>query len=187
MTVMGFFLMMDEGRPYSLSAGWQRAGHDGRMESIISHQERTLWRSFFVMRRQLELTLERRLHADAGISTADFEILDALIEEPTGRLRAGSIGDIIGWEKSRVSHQITRMEQRGLVRREECGDDARGVWIILTAAGDRAVLSAADDRNAAVREYFFDTLDADEKAMLGVISGKILDAINPAICEEQHA
>ncbi|MBG6055201.1 DNA-binding MarR family transcriptional regulator [Salinibacterium sp. CAN_S4] len=156
------------------------------MQSINSAEERELWRSFFVMRRQLELTLERRLHADAGISTADFEILDALFEEPTRRLRAGSIGDIIGWEKSRVSHQITRMEQRGLVRREECGDDARGVWVILTADGNRAALSAAGDRNAAVREYFFDALDDNEKAMLRVISGKILDAINPAICEEQQ-
>ena len=157
------------------------------MQSNPSEQDRDLWRSFFVMRRQLELTLERRLNADAGISNADFEILVSLSEAPTNRLRAGQIGDIIGWEKSRVSHQITRMEQRGLVRREECDDDARGVWIVLTADGSAAVQAAATDHSAALREHFFDVLDDDEKRALGVISGKILGTINPAICEDQHA
>lgn len=152
-----------------------------------SAAEHDLWRAFFVMRRQLELSLERRLQADAGISSADYEILASLIEEPARRLRAGQIGDIIGWEKSRVSHQITRMEQRGLVKREECGDDARGVWVVLTGQGSAAVLAASDDRAAAVREYFFDVLTDEEKTVLGTISTRVLDKINPPICTEERA
>ena len=139
------------------------------------------------MRRQLELTLERRLQADAGISTADYEILIALHNAPSMRLRAGQIGDIIGWEKSRVSHQITRMEQRDLVKRQECGDDARGVWVVLTDDGDRAVLNAANDRQEAVRQYFFDVLDDSEKDALLRISHKVLDTIKPPICDEVNA
>lgn len=146
--------------------------------------EMELWRSFYVMRRQLELTLERRLQADAGISSADYEILIALHNSPSQRLRAGQIGDLIGWEKSRVSHQITRMEQRDLLKREECGDDARGVWIALTADGKRAVLGAERDRRDAVRQYFFDVLTDDEKATLSEISRKVLDTIKPPICDE---
>jgi len=148
-----------------------------------TEEERELWRTFFVMRRQLELTLERRLQADAGISSADFEILASLSEDATHRLRAGQIGDIIGWEKSRVSHQITRMEQRGLVRREECDDDARGVWVVLTTEGSDAVQSAAKDRQDAVRHYFFDALTEDEKATLQAISVKVLDTIQPPVCD----
>jgi len=146
-------------------------------------EERELWRTFFVMRRQLELTLERRLQADAGISSADFEILASLSEDPAQRLRAGQIGDIIGWEKSRVSHQITRMEQRGLVKREECNDDARGVWVALTTEGSDAVRSAARDRQDAVREYFFDALTETEKETLQAISVKVLDTIQPPVCD----
>lgn len=150
-------------------------------------EERQLWRAFFVMRRQLDLNLERRLHSDAGISSADFEILASLFEEPTKRRRSGQIGDIIGWEKSRVSHQIARMEQRGLVARETCDDDARGVWVVLTAEGRRAVLRAVRDHDAAIREYFFDVLDHEERAALRTISQKVLDTISPPICNEVNA
>ena len=152
--------------------------------STTSASERELWRAFFVMRRQLDLTLERRLQADGGISSADFEILMILIEESSRRLRAGQIGDMIGWEKSRVSHQISRMEQRGLVTREECDDDARGVWIVLTAQGSSTVLAATGNRSDAVRKYFFDVLDEHDKAALSLISAKVLDAINPPICSD---
>ncbi|CAN5164950.1 MarR family transcriptional regulator [soil metagenome] len=154
------------------------------MAAETTPEERELWKAFYIMRRQLELTLERRLHADAGISSADYEILIALNEDPAKRLRAGQIGDIIGWEKSRVSHQITRMEQRGLVKREECGDDARGVWVVLTEDGDSAVLSTRRDRTAAIREYFFDVLTDDEKSVLMNISTRVLDRIDPPICAE---
>ena len=162
----------------------ERPPRIGVVSAEASQDEQELWRAFFLMRRQLELTLERRLQADAGISTADYEILKALHSDPARRLRAGHIGDLIGWEKSRVSHQITRMEQRDLVRREECGDDARGVWIVLSAEGDRAVLNAEPDRRDAVRQYFFDVLDDDEKRTLTAISHKVLDTIRPAMCDE---
>lgn len=148
-------------------------------------EERELWRTFFVMRRQLELTLERRLQADAGISSADFEILSALSEEPTGQLRAGRIADIIGWEKSRVSHQLSRMEQRGLLTRVECDDDARGVWVVLTDQGGAAVASALRDHAHAIREYFFDVLDDEHKDALLAASRRVLDVINPPICAEE--
>lgn len=157
------------------------------MASEFSARELEVWRAFYTMRRHLEAKLERRLQADAGISSADYEILIALHQEPTKRLRAGRIGDIIGWEKSRVSHQISRMEQRDLLTREECGDDARGVWIVLSEEGSRAVRAALVDRTAAVREYFFDVTTPEEQDLIVGLSGKVLDAIAPAVCVEDRA
>lgn len=139
------------------------------------------------MRRQLDLTLERRLQADAGISSADFAILVSLHEQPERRLRAGRIGDIIGWEKSRVSHQLKRMEQRGLVSRAECDDDARGVWIELTPDGRRAVLAAMRDHAEAIRQYFFDQVTEDERALLLSVSQRVLDTINPPVCSDDDS
>jgi len=155
--------------------------------ATATDEERELWRAFFLMRRQLDLTLERRLQADSGISTADFEILSSLLEEPTNRLRAGRIADLIGWEKSRVSHQLNRMEQRNLVRREECGDDGRGVWVALTEVGSNAVLTASGDHGAVIREYFLDVLSDEEKESLLSISRRMLDTINPPLCNEDLA
>lgn len=154
------------------------------MKDDTTQAEQDLWRSFSLMRRQLELALERRLQSDAGISTADFEVLHSLFGASDQRLRVGQLGDIIGWEKSRVSHQITRMEQRGLVRRAECDADARGIWISLTPAGSRSVLGALSDRRDAVREYFFDVLTEEEKEALTRISTRVLDNLAPPICSE---
>ena len=155
------------------------------MATPLDNEEVDTWRAFTLMRRQLDLTLERRLQSDAGISTADFAILASLQQEPTRRLRAGRIADIIGWEKSRVSHQLKRMEQRGLITREECGDDARGVWIVQTSDGSRAVLAALRDHTDAIRENFFDLLTEEEKSSLLSISRRVLDTINPPICDDE--
>lgn len=157
------------------------------MPELLSDDEKQAWRSFFMMRRQLELTLERSLQSTSGISSADHEILVALYEADDDRLRAGQIADIIGWEKSRVSHQISRMEQRGLVRRAECGDDARGVWVVIEPEGKRAVLASLRDRATTLREHFFDVLEPDELAVLQRVSTKVLDSIHPPICDEQPA
>jgi DNA-binding MarR family transcriptional regulator len=154
------------------------------MATRISEEERAIWRDFVIMRRQLDLTLERRLQADVGISAPDYEILISLFTDPDQRMRAGQLGDLIGWEKSRVSHQLTRMQVRGLITRVECDDDGRGVWVELTDAGRAKTLAASGDRVAAVREYFFDVLTPDEIAMLSAISTRIIETINPPSCAE---
>ena len=157
------------------------------MPDTLTDTEKSQWRVFLTMRRQLDLTLERRLQAGAGISSADHEILLGLYEAPDRMLRAGQIADLIGWEKSRVSHQISRMEQRGLLSRAECGDDARGVWVRLEPDGIRAVLESSSCRAEALKEYFFDVLQPDELEVLTRVSTRVLDTIHPRICDEAAA
>lgn len=154
------------------------------MAAPLDERERDVWRSFLLMRRQLELTLERRLQADAGISNADYDILISLFTDKDKRMRAGRIGDLLGWEKSRVSHQLSRMSERGLISREQAEGDARGVWVTLTPDGSRAVLAATRDRADAVRQYFFDVVTPEEQQVIFDISTRVLDTINPPICED---
>ena len=154
------------------------------MAAPLDEREREVWRAFLMMRRQLELTLERRLQADAGISNADYDILISLFSDKDKRLRAGHIGDLLGWEKSRVSHQLSRMSERGLIERERAAGDARGVWVTLTADGSRAVLAATRDRSEAVREHFFDVVSPEEQQAILDVSHRVLGTINPPICED---
>ena len=155
--------------------------------SSVSEGEWDVWRAFHTMRRQLDLVLDRRLQQDAGISGPDFEILLTLFEAPHNRLRSRELGESMGWEKSRLSHQVTRMEARGLVERTECDIDARGTWIGITALGRRTTLGAMRDHAVAVRRLFFDVLTDEEQATLKEVSTRVLDTIDPPACQEADA
>src|SRR5437879_8037893 len=105
------------------------------------------------MNQHLYAALEDRLVRDAGLSGADYKVLVPLSETPGGVLRARELGTEIGWDRSRLSHHITRMEKRGLVAREECSEDGRGSMVRLSAAGPRARARAARGRAAHVYRY----------------------------------
>ena len=152
--------------------------------SEVTPDELAVWRTFHAMRRQLDHALEQQLQRDSGISQPDYEILIALLESPDARLRSREIGERIGWEKSRISHQVTRMEVRGLVERTECEDDLRGTWVGLTPAGERAIRQAVGQHRARIRELFFDVLSGEELAALRAMSERVLQAIDPPVCEQ---
>ncbi|MCU1469223.1 MAG: MarR family transcriptional regulator [Glaciihabitans sp.] len=152
--------------------------------SSVSQDEWDVWRAFFRMRRHLDLALERQLQHDAEISGPDYEILLALFESPDKQLRARELGTLLGWEKSRLSHQVTRMERRGLVQRTECDTDARGTWIGITADGSRATLGAMRDHALSIRRFFFDVLTDEEKRVFKDVSGRVMEVLDPSPCAE---
>ena len=130
--------------------------------------------------RHLVAELDRRLQADAGISHPEYTVLLSLNEAPERRLRTGELAELLAWEKSRVSHQVARMESRGLVERTPCETDGRGTWIVLTAEGRRLLLRAMRDHAAAIRELFVDVLTDDEKASMRAASIRMLEGLDPA-------
>ena len=146
------------------------------MADELTDDDWAVWDAFYTMRRRLDRALELRLHAQSGVSAAEYEILVGLGRSVDRRLRVRDIAEQIGWEKSRVSHQVTRMERRGLVRRSDCASDARGTWVELTSDGRRSMLTATRGHNAAIKEYFVDALGPDADA-LRRFSHRVLEAI----------
>jgi DNA-binding MarR family transcriptional regulator len=149
----------------------------------VSEQDWTLWREFVTMNRHLARELDRQLLRDAGISQADFSVLGRLSEAPERKLRTGELAELLAWEKSRVSHQVTRMESRGLLERSECDTDGRGTWVGITPEGRRTLLASTRDHAAAISDLFFAELSADEKRALADVSRRVLERLNPPACE----
>lgn len=149
----------------------------------VSEQEWRTWRGFLTMHGQLARALDRQLQRDAGISQAEYGVLVSLSDAPQRRLRTGELAELLAWEKSRVSHQIARMEKRGLVERSDCDEDARGTWIGLTAEGRRVFLRATREHSAEIRRYFLDLLTPEERETIQALSTRVLDELNPAACE----
>jgi DNA-binding MarR family transcriptional regulator len=148
----------------------------------LDEREALVWRGIIGVRQQLGAVLERRMVLDGGLSGAEYALLVPLSEAPGGVLRARDLGRMIGWERSRISHQVTRMEKRGLVAREECGEDARGSMVRLTDAGRAAIVAAAPAHVAAVREHFFDVLTDAEIDVIGPALERVLDRLPENDC-----
>jgi DNA-binding MarR family transcriptional regulator len=118
--------------------------------------------------------LSRELYTATGLSEADYQILEAL-HRVGGRLRAVELREQLGWEKSRLSHQARRMEQRGLLERTECALESRGTDLALTDDGRRAAIDAIDVRADSVGTHVISPLDRAQLRQL------------TEICDQLHA
>ncbi len=141
----------------------------------LDDDEMRAWMGYRRMRALLDLQLARDLMQESGLSESDYDVLSTLSETEGQRMRLGDLADWMLWSKSRLSHHITRMQQRGLVDREACADDARGSMIVLTAAGMRAIVAAAPGHVESVRRHLFDHLTPDEVVTLGQLTGRVVE------------
>ena len=140
----------------------------------LDEHEARAWRQFLVMSSRVRRSLGAELQRDTGLSEGDYGVLVALSEAENDRLRPSEIGALIQWEKSRLSHHLTRMEQRGLVRRLPCKTDNRGALVAMTATGRRALEQAAPQHVDHVRRVFFDALTPEQVVALADISEAVL-------------
>ncbi|WP_051313509.1 MULTISPECIES: MarR family winged helix-turn-helix transcriptional regulator [Actinoalloteichus] len=141
---------------------------------LSSEQERA-WRAYFVGSSLLAYQLNRELQEARDITLPDYEILVRLSQSPDRRMRMSQLAGEVASSKSRVSHQINRMENAGLVRRMECPSDGRGVFAVLTDQGMDLLRSAAPTHVAGVRAHLIDLLDEEEQAVLGKVFTRITD------------
>lgn len=143
----------------------------------LDDREQRAWRAFLDVRRELLAALNRQLDRDAGLSGADYELLVPLSEASGQRMRPRDLGRRVDWDRSRLSHQLRRMQERGLVIREECYTDGRGAFIVLTDRGREAIEAAAPDHVRTVRRLFIDVLQPGEVETLISIYERVLDQV----------
>jgi DNA-binding MarR family transcriptional regulator len=148
----------------------------------LDRDEERAWRSFQRMQARLAAQLARDLSAHSGLSYQDYVVLVALTDRHDGRMRLFELAREVGWEKSRASHQVTRMVARGLVEKCPCGADRRGAIVAVSARGRAQIEEAAPSHVQAVRRLFVDRLTPDQ--LVGVATAA--EAVLAAITAEEH-
>lgn len=140
----------------------------------LDEREQRAWRAYLRMNTVLGAALARRLQSESMVSMPDFEVLVHLTDVENTRLRVSELARAMRWEKSRLSHHLSRMEKRGLIGRQECSSDGRGAFIVLTPAGRAAIEAAAPSHVEAVRRHFFDVLTGDDIEALRSIADRVI-------------
>jgi len=154
----------------------------------LDEPEQRAWRSFQVMQARLNAQLARDLSARSELSYQDYMVLVALTAQSGGRLRLDRLGHELGWEKSRISHQVTRMAERGLVEKCRPGDDGRGAVVQVSALGRQRIEAAAPSHVEAVRRLFVDRLTRGQLEDLAVVARTVLEAVTAEeICPSSDA
>lgn len=129
-----------------------------------------IWRDYIETADAVRARLAARLQAESGLSVGDYVVLLALSEAESRRMRSSILASQIGWERSRLSHHLGRMERRGLIVRERCAGDSRGAEIVLTDEGARALRASTPQHFRAIREVFVDALTDEQIAAAGDVA-----------------
>ncbi|WCC79914.1 MarR family transcriptional regulator [Cutibacterium equinum] len=143
---------------------------------LDDHQQR-VWRLWLEVTTMLPAVLNRQLSRDSQLSMQDFEVLVRLSETDGGEMRVVALAEHMGWERSRLSHHLTRIEKRGLVERRICCTDGRGAIVHLTDQGMEALRQAAPGHASLVRRVVFGGLDHGHLDDLDTILTHIRDEL----------
>jgi DNA-binding MarR family transcriptional regulator len=145
----------------------------------LDAEEQHAWRAWLYSTTLLQDRLERDLTHSTGISSAYYEILVQLSEAPDRRMRMSQLADRCLASRSRLSHAVSRLEERGWVAREVCVEDGRGQLAVLTEAGMTALREAAPVHVASVREHLFDQLSPAQIEAVRDIGETLLRHLDP--------
>lgn len=140
----------------------------------LSEREMVAWRAYMVATLMLRHRLHRELVDEHELALSDYEVLVYLSWQPDRRMRMTELASSIGSTKSRLSHQIGRMEKAGMVRRTRDPGDKRGVVAEMTEQGQQMLDNAAPTHVAGVREHVIDRLDPKEQEVMGEAFTRVL-------------
>ena len=150
----------------------------------LDQRQQRSWRAFLVGTTLLMDRLDRDLREQHRLSLPEYEILVRLAEASDNRLRMAQLADSVSHSRSRVTHTVSRMESAGLVARDACVSDGRGVEAVLTDQGRAALENAAPTHVAGVRQFLVDLVDDDDFEAVGRVFDAVTDRLveaNPAL------
>ncbi len=153
------------------------AGTMGGMTRWLSEEEQTLWRGWIAASMLLPDRLSRDLQQTHGLTGTDYQILVELSESPDRRMRMSTLADRTLISRSRLSHQIDRLAKTGLVERQECPQDGRGTFAVMTQKGWETIVAAAPDHVDSVRRNLLDNLTDEEFEAFGRACIKLAEAL----------
>ncbi|MFR0355148.1 MarR family winged helix-turn-helix transcriptional regulator [Streptomyces sediminimaris] len=137
------------------------------------------WDTWMRAQRLLTRELERGLQRECDISKAEFSVLVTLWQATGREMRVGELSESLDWDKSRVAHQLTRMEKRGFVRRTRYGADGRRAGVGLTVEGRRAAESAVLVHGGNIRRHVLDPLTPEQASVIRAWSEEAVDRLEP--------
>ena len=150
------------------------------MTRWLSAEEQRLWRGWIAASMLLPDRLSRDLQESHGLTGTDYQVLVELSESPERRMRMSTLADRTLLSRSRLSHQIDRMAKAGLVERQVCEQDGRGMWAVLTGHGWDTIVTAAPDHVESVRQHLLDQLSPEEFRAFGEACIKVAEALREA-------
>ena len=131
--------------------------------------------------------LDRQLQRDSGIPHAYYEILVRLSETECRSMRMSELADATRSSRSRLSHAVARLEERGWLKRVDCATDKRGQVAILTDKGFAALVDAAPGHVETVRRHVIDQLSAEQISQLEQIGSTIVTGLESGECKAVRA
>ena len=144
------------------------------MTRWLDDAEMRAWLGYRRMFLLLNAAVNRDLARDSGLSEPDYDVLSNLSDAPGHRDRLSELAARMLWSQSRLSHHISRMEQRGLVTRQGHETDGRGSVVVLTQRGLRTIEKAAPQHVESVRHHIIDVLTPAQIKALGDIAEKVV-------------
>lgn len=146
----------------------------------LDDHEQEVWRAYLDVMRLLTDRLQKQVNEDSAMSLGEYDVLVHLSEAPERQLRMSELAALVVHSRSRLTHTVGRMEKRGLVRREPCEQDGRGVLCTLTDEGHAVLTQAAPGHVEAVRNALFDPLTGADVAALGAAMEKVRAGLRSA-------
>jgi len=141
----------------------------------LTAQEMRIWRNYIETAETIRSELSARLQHDSGLSTGDYQVLLTLSEADRHRMRSSTLATHMGWQRSRLSHHLGRMERRDLIERQDCPTDSRGAEVVLTEQGLRSFRRSTGPHLLAIREVFLDALTPEQLAAADELGAALRD------------